>query len=871
MDEGQNGACVPQDECTCFHHGKIFFANEIIKGFGKKCQCKNGGWICNSQPTASRTCSVVGLSHVETFDGALLTVKPGDYLLVQNLDNTTQHVRIEASVKRNFKRELKFTYGINTVVLSDMNSIMFNDKMLKQLPFQTADMTIRQATSQFILIESKEMHIAYDGNAVYLTLESFYRERIRGLCGSFDYNKKNDLRLPNGKLTHNTNVFSEAYFINGTSPSSSSEEDIPKDFNQERSEKYCHRIRDNVCKFGAPVHGLILSCIKDQRVTRINMDIRAYCYWHSAFAHACALIGYDIAKKYTQWRGGCESVLGQCSVGTTYEECPFTCLKTCSDPDGEHEHNSVCRQQCLAGCVCIKDHYHDTNQSRHKPLKCSKESDCSCYDEQTKLYHQPGSIVKRGQCSTCMCLRGQLNCNSGKCTESKIRCPNNLIFTETSLTLCPQTCSNHLLWKNCHKYRSGCDCPENMIRDENTNRCVYPKHCTCNFNNGVFPYGSKITQDCNECTCVSGQWTCTRVDCSRTCSILRNTHYTTFSQQYLKVNSGSCEYIAARFKHHAKKFSLVLNNHASTEHHHSLQTHLTISGTIIYLESGKPVQINNTALMALTSSPIHYPAFTIYKAGLFVIINGTNFIVRWDHDNRIYLTISGKWKGHLEGLCTKHDRPSKAFIIQKEKYTNVWKVNSKCEVESRKPKDDEEKSRWAHEICVHILNGTASTKNPFFPCLDKFSQERRTTLYDQCMEETCSCAVDSHECPALCSWFASLSELCRKEDHSIEYWRNDEFCPLTCEENEEYQSCGTLCQKTCKDLVSTTTMKCYNDTCNEGCYCKEGYVLNENGDCIQSSECSGKTPEGSKSTVQASRESKKPSATEKQSDFTGEF
>ena len=52
------------------------------------------------------------------------------------------------------------------------------------------------------------------------------------------------------------------------------------------------------------------------------------------------------------------------------------------------------------GCVCIKDHYHDTSQSRHEPLKCSKESDCSCYDEQTKLYHQPGSIVKRGQCST---------------------------------------------------------------------------------------------------------------------------------------------------------------------------------------------------------------------------------------------------------------------------------------------------------------------------------------------------------------------------------------------------------------------------------------------------------------------------------------
>jgi hypothetical protein len=65
-----------------------------------------------------------------------------------------------------------------------------------------------------------------------------------------------------------------------------------------------------------------------------------------------------------------------------------------------------------------------------------------------------------------ICLRGQLQCNSDKCNKSSIVCPNNLIFTETSLTSCPKTCSNHLIWKNCHKYQSGCDCPTDMIRDE---------------------------------------------------------------------------------------------------------------------------------------------------------------------------------------------------------------------------------------------------------------------------------------------------------------------------------------------------------------------------------------------------------------------
>ena len=49
-------------------------------------QCKKGGWVCDDQPISSRTCSLVGLTHLETFDGALLNVKPAHYLLVKVRD-----------------------------------------------------------------------------------------------------------------------------------------------------------------------------------------------------------------------------------------------------------------------------------------------------------------------------------------------------------------------------------------------------------------------------------------------------------------------------------------------------------------------------------------------------------------------------------------------------------------------------------------------------------------------------------------------------------------------------------------------------------------------------------------------------------------
>jgi hypothetical protein len=138
---------------------------------------------------------------------------------------------------------------------------------------------------------------------------------------------------------------------------------------------------------------------------------------------------------------------------------------------------------------------------------------------------------------------------------------------------------------------------------------------------------------------------------------------------------------------------------------------------------------------------------------------------------------------------------SKGVTVKKDKCINTWKVNRKCHAEVDKPKAGNEKWRWSHERCVAILNGTSSTKHPFSPCLDTLSKERRKTLYKQCMEESCrfvrwwikiavcvhffllcSCAIDAHDCPSICSWFASLSELCRKERHPIKSWRNEEFC-----------------------------------------------------------------------------------------------
>ena len=54
------------------------------------------------------------------------------------------------------------------------------------------------------------------------------------------------------------------------------------------------------------------------------------------------------------------------------------------------------------------------------------------------------------------------------------------------------------------------------------------------------------------------------------------------------------------------------------------------AGIHIAFASGKDIRVNDEPLTALASSPVRYPTFTIYKAGLFAIINGTHFHLRWD-------------------------------------------------------------------------------------------------------------------------------------------------------------------------------------------------------------------------------------------------
>ncbi|XP_039439707.1 zonadhesin-like [Culex pipiens pallens] len=60
--------------------------------------------------------------------------------------------------------------------------------------------------------------------------------------------------------------------------------------------------------------------------------------------------------------------------------------------------------------------------------------------------------------------------------------------------------------------------------------------------------------------------------------------------------------------------------------------------------------------------------------------------------------------------------------------------------------------------------------------------------------------------------------------------------------NEEFNRCGSACPETCDILLGVAPRKPCIKICVEGCFCKEGFVRNQDGKCVPASECSVPEP-----------------------------
>uniref|UniRef100_A0A4W3IUG6 VWFD domain-containing protein n=1 Tax=Callorhinchus milii TaxID=7868 RepID=A0A4W3IUG6_CALMI len=197
---------------------------------------------------------------------------------------------------------------------------------------------------------------SFDGNhRVEVALTSVFKEKVCGMCGNYNGNKRDDFLNPDGIMESNSvnlgnswQVYNDTWYV------------LLKSIK-------CHSVLDPSDYF--------TSCVYD--MCAIDMDTESLCSSLQSYADACQSHGVRVEP----WRN-------ETFCRNHYEQCGSACPATCVNPHAP----STCPLPCVEGCVCNSGYllYND---------RCVPNRQCGCWEGGT--HHPVGSDKIVCEDSTC--------------------------------------------------------------------------------------------------------------------------------------------------------------------------------------------------------------------------------------------------------------------------------------------------------------------------------------------------------------------------------------------------------------------------------------------------------------------------------------
>ncbi|XP_040886602.1 mucin-19-like [Toxotes jaculatrix] len=407
--EDHRGNCVSLDNCTCVYSGKVFSSGQHVKTNCKTCVCGQGQWHCNDEPCPGK-CQVYGNGHYQTFDSKWYRFNGHcQYTLVEdycgNRDGSFS-VRVESvpccdealTCSRSIVLDLQDKV---TLTLSDMRVT----RHLQNWTLQEDPLYTTHTVGLYIIISvpSSGITLIWDKHTrVTIELQPNWRNRVCGLCGNFDSNEMNDLKISGSAVVSSPLTFGNSWKAATPSCSDVTTEIFPCERNSYCSawaQRRCMIITADTfkdCHLKVDPEPYYHACVQESCSCEFEGKFLGFCTAVAAYAEACS--DQDVCVK---WRTPdlcpvyCDyyNEQGQCSWH--YEACGemLTCGK-----DSYFTHK-------LEGCYprCPKDApYYDENTG-----ECTKLRNCTCYFNDTII--QPGTVVMI-QSNKCPCENGTINC-----------------------------------------------------------------------------------------------------------------------------------------------------------------------------------------------------------------------------------------------------------------------------------------------------------------------------------------------------------------------------------------------------------------------------------------------------------------------------
>ncbi|KAL1247256.1 hypothetical protein QQF64_022632 [Cirrhinus molitorella] len=565
-DIGKKG-CIPVNECPCEHNGNIYLSGESYKQACITCECAAGHWNCTDLECPG-ICSVVGGSHIITYDGKKFTFDGScDYILHLQHSNDSDIAVVgnlaqcDEAQKETCLNSVTLVISGTTISFSSSGSVMNeNSKLPYLLPVIKGPVSIFKPSSSFIIAELNSLHLEIQLAPVmqlYIVASTEEKGKMSGLCGNYNDNREDDFKTESGIIEDTSPTFVNLWkknFYSCTDVKNTIFSNNPCSVasnTEKMAEDWCSRLTNPNGVF-SPCHSEIRPeiyyqwCVYD---TCKCADIKkCMCAAVSNYAHACASRGIilqgwmdsDPCGTVTECPGNMKYSYGVTSCGST---CRLLSI---------HDYNCSMSFTPVFGCVCPEGTYLNEAGS------CVPAHQCPCYDgdkviDPSEIFYSNG--VK------CKCTHGKLHCSSQedcKAPKTFFKCLN----PGKRGTECQRTCEkqdlNSCVSTGCV---SGCMCPDDLLAN-GTDGCVTRENCPCTHNGVTYFPGDQVQQDCNTCTCKDGMWNCTEKECYGTCTIYGDGHFRTFDGKRYSF-PGDCKHTIAQDycnMNQALTFSLIAEN-----------------------------------------------------------------------------------------------------------------------------------------------------------------------------------------------------------------------------------------------------------------------------------------------------------------------
>lgn len=388
----------------------------------------------------------------------------------------------------------------------------------------------------------------------------------------------------------------------------------------------------------------------------------------------------------------------------------------------------------------------------------------------------------------------------------------------------------------------GCFCPAGTL--EHQGKCISLEECPCKLRGKFFEPGTSVPKGCNTCTCTSGKWVCTQVQCGARCAVLGDPHYITFDGKHYDF-MGKCKYYLIKGENYTIESENIpcsgaiseSMGFASADSPSCIKTITIIfKNTSIKLKQNHQITINGNEI---TKFPMLFDGVRIRIASsIFMVIHLPNALeVWWDGVSRVYINAPAEFHDQTKGLCgTFNDNQKDDFITPDGDiepvavaFANKWKTSDEyCVDESEnEPKNpcelNPQRRATAEEHCSKIHSDIFS---------DCHWHVDPTEFYQDCMYDMCACDTDIKSC--LCPMLAAYAKDCAALGVKLSWRTEIGECKIHCTGGQTYQICGNSCMRSCSDISFYRDCK---QECVEGCNCPEGQTLDVNGECIPVAQC----------------------------------